>query len=106
MAATRAIQLKTGIPGPRSQEILERKQRVVADPKAIYLPIVAAEAHGSSITDVDGNRFIDFTGGVGVLNVGHTHPRVVQAGEEKGGKFIPPPLTSVPYRGHVEPAGR
>jgi 4-aminobutyrate aminotransferase/(S)-3-amino-2-methylpropionate transaminase len=106
VAATRAIQLKTAIPGPRSQEILERKQRVVADPKAIYLPIVAAEAHGSTITDVDGNRFIDFTGGVGVLNVGHTHPRVVQAVQEQAAKFIHTDFTIVPYEVYVELAER
>src|SRR3954453_19930155 len=106
MAATRAIQLKTAIPGPRSEEILERKQRVVADPKAIYLPIVAAEAHGSTIPDVDGNRFIDFTGGVGVLNAGLTHPRVVQAVQEQAAKFIHTDFTIVPYEVYVELAER
>ena len=46
MAATRAIRLQTDIPGPRSREILERKQRVVADPLSVYLPIVVAEGRG------------------------------------------------------------
>ena len=77
MAATKSIELRTEIPGPRSREILERKERVVADPLSIYLPIVAAEGRGATLTDVDGNTFIDFTGGVGCLNVGHSHPRLV-----------------------------
>jgi 4-aminobutyrate aminotransferase / (S)-3-amino-2-methylpropionate transaminase / 5-aminovalerate transaminase len=106
MAATRTIQLNTAVPGPRSQEILERKQRVVADPKSIYLPVVAAEAHGSTITDVDGNVFIDFTGGVGVLNVGHTHPRVVRAVQEQAAKFIHTDFTIVPYEVYVTLAER
>jgi 4-aminobutyrate aminotransferase / (S)-3-amino-2-methylpropionate transaminase / 5-aminovalerate transaminase len=106
MAVTRTIQLKTVVPGPRSQEILERKQRVISDPKSIYLPVVVAEAHGSTITDVDGNVFIDFTGGVGVLNVGHTHPRVVQAVQEQAAKFIHTDFTIVPYEVYVELAER
>src|SRR5205823_5322379 len=69
MAVTRSIELKTEIPGPRSREILERKERVVAEPLSIFLPVVVEEGHGATVTDVDGNTFIDFTGGVGCLNV-------------------------------------
>ena len=106
MAATRAIQLRTSIPGPKSQAILERKRRAVADPKSIYLPIVVAEAHGATITDVDGNTFIDFTGGVGVLNVGHTHPHVVAAVQEQAAKFLHTDFTIVPYEVYVTLAER
>lgn len=42
-------------------------------------PIMIAQAQGASLWDVDGNSYIDFTGGIGVLNVGHSHPKVVQA---------------------------
>ncbi|HEY3543637.1 MAG TPA: 4-aminobutyrate--2-oxoglutarate transaminase [Gaiellaceae bacterium] len=106
MATTRAIHLQTSIPGPRSAAILERKARVVADPKSIYLPVVVEEAHGSTVTDVDGNTFIDFTGGVGVLNVGHTHPRVVEAVQEQAAKFIHTDFTIVPYEVYVTLAER
>ena len=106
MAATRSIELRTRIPGPRSQEILERKARVVADPLSIYLPIVAAEARGSTLTDVDGNTFIDFTGGVGVLNVGHAHPRVVEAAQEQLARFTHTDFTMIPYEVYVELAER
>jgi 4-aminobutyrate aminotransferase / (S)-3-amino-2-methylpropionate transaminase / 5-aminovalerate transaminase len=106
MATTRAIHLQTSVPGPRSREILERKERAVASPLAIYLPVVAAEAHGSTITDVDGNTFIDFTGGVGVLNVGHTHPRVVEAVQEQAARFIHTDFTIVPYEVYITLAER
>ena len=79
MATTKTIELKTGIPGPRSTEILARKDAVVADPLTIALPVVIDRGEGATITDVDGNTFIDFTGGVGCLNVGHAHPRVLEA---------------------------
>src|SRR5690242_20823371 len=88
MAVTRAIELRTEIPGPRSREITERKERVVADPLGLYLPIVIAEGRGATVTDVDGNSFVDFAGGVGCLNVGHAHPRVVAAVQEQAARFF------------------
>src|SRR6266508_3427162 len=106
MAVTRAIHLKTEVPGPRSREILERKARVVADPLSIYAPIVIAEAHGVTLTDVDGNTFLDFTGGVGCLNVGHSHPRVVEAAQAQLEQFAHTDFTIVPYEVYVELAER
>jgi len=101
MAATRAIRLQTEIPGPRSREVLERKARVVADPLSTYLPVVAAEGRGSTLTDVDGNSFLDFTGGVGCLNVGHAHPRVVEAVQDQAARFFHTDFTIVPYEVYV-----
>src|ERR1700704_314960 len=97
MAATRAIHLQTEVPGPKSREILERKARVVADPLSVYLPIVAAEGRGATLTDVDGNTYLDFTGGVGCLNVGHAHPRVVEAVQEQAARFLHTDFTMIPY---------
>jgi 4-aminobutyrate aminotransferase / (S)-3-amino-2-methylpropionate transaminase / 5-aminovalerate transaminase len=106
VAVTRAIQLRTEIPGPRSREIIERKERVVADPLGLYLPIVIAEGRGGIVTDVDGNGFVDFTGGVGCLNVGHSHPRVVAAVQEQAARFLHTDFTMVPYEIYVEYAER
>ena len=106
MATTRAIDLRTEIPGPKSREILERKERVIAGPLTVYLPIVADEARGSLITDVDGNTFIDFTGGVGCLNVGHAHPHVTAAVQEQAARFLHTDFTMVPYEVYVELAER
>jgi 4-aminobutyrate aminotransferase / (S)-3-amino-2-methylpropionate transaminase / 5-aminovalerate transaminase len=106
MATTRSIALRTEVPGPRSREILERKRRAVADPLVVNMPIVAQEARGALLTDVDGNTFIDFTGGVGVLNVGHSHPQVVEAAQEQLARFAHTDFTVVPYEGYVELAER
>jgi len=103
---TRAIELKTAIPGPKSREILERKERVVADPLSVVLPVVIDEGRGATLTDVDGNTFIDFTGGVGCLNVGHSHPRVVEAAQEQLAKFSHTDFTIVPYEVYVTLAER
>ena len=106
MAATRAIRLQTEVPGPRSKAILERKERVVAEPLSILLPVFIAEGHGSTLTDVDGNTFLDFTGGVGCLNVGHAHPHVVAAVQEQAARFLHTDFTIVPYEVYVEYAER
>ena len=106
MAATRTIRLQTDIPGPRSRQILERKARVVADPLSVYLPIVVAEGRGSTLTDVDGNTFLDFAGGVGCLNVGHAHPRVVEAVQEQAARFLHTDFTIVPYEVYITLAER
>jgi 4-aminobutyrate aminotransferase/(S)-3-amino-2-methylpropionate transaminase len=97
MATTRRIHLNTEVPGPRSRSIIERKEQVIANPMSLYLPIVAAEGHGSTLTDVDGNTYIDFTGGVGCLNVGHAHPKVVEAVQQQAALFLHTDFTIVPY---------
>jgi 4-aminobutyrate aminotransferase / (S)-3-amino-2-methylpropionate transaminase / 5-aminovalerate transaminase len=106
MATTKAIELRTGIPGPRSKEILDRKDRVIAEPLSIHLPVVVERGEGATLTDVDGNTFIDFTGGVGCLNVGHAHPRVVDAVQEQAAKFLHTDFTIVPYETYVTLAER
>ena len=102
MAATRTIRLGTAVPGPGSRAVLDRLAASVASPLAITFPVVAAEAHGTTITDVDGNVFIDFAGGVGCLNVGHSHPHVVAAAQEQLEKFSHTDFTVVPYEVYAE----
>jgi 4-aminobutyrate aminotransferase/(S)-3-amino-2-methylpropionate transaminase len=106
MATTKTIDIRTGIPGPRSREIIERKQRVIADPLSLTFPIVIERGEGARLTDVDGNTFIDFTGGVGCLNVGHSHPRVVEAAQEQLERFSHTDFTIVPYEVYVRLAER
>jgi 4-aminobutyrate aminotransferase / (S)-3-amino-2-methylpropionate transaminase / 5-aminovalerate transaminase len=106
MATTKAIELRTSIPGPRSKEILERKDRVIADPLSIFLPVVIERGEAATLTDVDGNTFIDFTGGVGCLNVGHSNPRVTEAIQEQAANFLHTDFTIVPYELYVTLAER
>jgi 4-aminobutyrate aminotransferase / (S)-3-amino-2-methylpropionate transaminase / 5-aminovalerate transaminase len=106
MATTRAIELRTSLPGPGSRAILERKERVIAAPLSLTFPIVIEEGRGALLTDVDGNTFIDFTGGVGCLNVGHSHPRVVAAAQDQLERFAHTDFTVVPYEPYVALAER
>jgi len=73
------IQLMTPIPGPRSRALLERRARAVPRGVPAVTPIAVVHAEGAIITDADGNRLIDFGGGIGVVNTGHRHPAVVDA---------------------------
>ena len=74
----------------------------MASPLALTFPVVAAEARGATLTDLDGNIFIDFAGGVGCLNVGHSHPRVVAAAQEQLERFAHTDYTVVPYEVYTE----
>jgi 4-aminobutyrate aminotransferase/(S)-3-amino-2-methylpropionate transaminase len=106
VATTRSIELKTELPGPRSKEILGRKERVIAEPLSVYLPLVIAEGRGATLTDVDGNTFVDFTGGVGCMNVGHSNPRVIEAVREQSERFTHTDFTIIPYENYVALAER
>jgi 4-aminobutyrate aminotransferase / (S)-3-amino-2-methylpropionate transaminase / 5-aminovalerate transaminase len=65
----------------RNANLLERRARAVPQGVATANPIFAARAENSEIWDEDGRRFIDFAGGIAVLNVGHRHPKVIAAVE-------------------------
>ena len=106
MAATRTIEIRTEIPGPRSRSIAEREERVIARPLLVHLPIFAERAENATITDVDGNVFVDFAGGVGVVNAGHAHPRIVEAVVEQAARFLHTDFTVVPYEAAVSLAER
>ncbi len=100
------INLVTELPGPRSREVLARKERVIADAKSIYLPIVVDRAHGIVVHDIDGNTFLDWTGGIGCLNVGHTNEAVSAALHAQIDRFLHTDFTMVPYESYVELAER
>jgi len=76
---TKAIKRVTDIPGPKSKALLKMREKEVPASAAILTEIVVEKASGARITDVDGNTYLDFGGGIGVLNVGHAHPAVVEA---------------------------
>lgn len=73
-------------PGPKARAILKRDETWIATSTKTS-PLVVKRAHGSVVEDVDGNTFIDFTCGIGVTNVGHTHPRVTEAIKDQVDRF-------------------
>ena len=81
------IEMVTELPGPRARGIIARKERVVCDPLDLHVETVIDHGEGATITDVDGNRLLDFSGGLGCHLVGHSHPRVVRAVREQAARF-------------------
>jgi 4-aminobutyrate aminotransferase/(S)-3-amino-2-methylpropionate transaminase len=93
-AATRAqpkgaatVAVKTAIPGPGSQALDAERERYLPRGVATYHHIYPADASGARLTDVDGNVYLDFAGGIGTLNVGHSHPAVVAAIQEQASRY-------------------
>jgi 4-aminobutyrate aminotransferase/(S)-3-amino-2-methylpropionate transaminase len=100
---TKSISLKTSLPGPKSQEIAKRREKYIAKPMGSSLsPCYIAHGEGALVTDVDGNRFIDLTGGWGCLAVGHTHKKVVAAIKDQVEKYLHTDFTAIPYEPLVE----
>ncbi|HDR7647776.1 TPA: 4-aminobutyrate--2-oxoglutarate transaminase [Bacillus mycoides] len=89
------------LPGSYSQVIQKRYEKAV--PTGIYhlTPLYVKEARGAIITDVDGNQFIDFAGGIGMQNVGHCHPKVVRAVQKQAESFIHPCFHVTPYENYI-----
>src|SRR5918996_3976641 len=77
------------LPGPRSAELLIRQGRRESNARVYprHIPIAIDEAWGSFVRDLDGNVFIDFLTGAGVLSLGHNHPELVRVVTEQLGRF-------------------
>jgi 4-aminobutyrate aminotransferase/(S)-3-amino-2-methylpropionate transaminase len=101
-----AIRLRTSIPGPQSQEWLRRRTDAVARGVSQVTPVFIERAEGAMIEDVDGNRFIDFAGGIGCLNAGHCAPDVVSALRRQIERFLHTCFMVTPYESYVKLAER
>jgi 4-aminobutyrate aminotransferase/(S)-3-amino-2-methylpropionate transaminase len=97
----KTARIVTPVPGPKARELLARRESIVPRGVAQMAPIFAASAQGAAITDVDGNVFIDFAGGIGVVNVGHSHPEVIDAIHSQVDKFLHTCFHVAMYEGYV-----
>ncbi len=98
---TSYINLKTELPGPKSKELLERKEEHVPRGPFNTSPAFIEEGDGAIITDVDGNTLIDFAGAIGSLNAGHCPPKVVDAVKKQVEKYIHPCFHVAMYEPYV-----
>jgi 4-aminobutyrate aminotransferase/(S)-3-amino-2-methylpropionate transaminase len=97
----KTIQLRTEIPGPKSRALMARREAAIPRGPANATPVFAARAEGAVIEDVDGNRYLDFAGGIGCLNIGHRAPRVLSAIREQIEKYLHLCFAVTPYEGYV-----
>lgn len=101
------INLVTELPGPRSRQLLaEAREHVIGAWNPPLIEAMLDHAEGAVLHDVDDNTLLDFTGGIGCLNVGHSHPHVVAAIREAATKFLHTDWSIVPYPSLVRLAER
>jgi 4-aminobutyrate aminotransferase/(S)-3-amino-2-methylpropionate transaminase len=100
------IRLQTDIPGPLSRALLARRAEAVPRGVPAVTPIAISRADGAVVTDADGNRLIDFGGGIGVVNTGHRHPSIVSAVREQLDHFAHVCFPVSTYEPYVELAER
>lgn len=96
------INLKTSIPGPKAQELLNRRNEHVPRGPFNTSLTFAQKAKGVLITDVDGNTLLDLAGAIGSLNVGHSPPKVVDALKEQLDNYIHPCFHVMMYEPYIE----
>lgn len=101
VATESSIRLVTAIPGPRSEEWTRRREASVARGVSIVLPVFIRQADGAIVEDIDGNRLLDFTGGIGCQNAGHRPVGVVEAIHEQADRFLHTCFMVTPYEGYV-----
>jgi 4-aminobutyrate aminotransferase/(S)-3-amino-2-methylpropionate transaminase len=95
------IQIRTAIPGPKSKALMDRRNTAVARGPFHATPVFAAKAEGAVIEDVDGNRFIDFAGGIGCLNIGHRDARVLDAVRKQMEQYLHVCFSVTPYESYI-----
>jgi 4-aminobutyrate aminotransferase / (S)-3-amino-2-methylpropionate transaminase / 5-aminovalerate transaminase len=95
------IHIRTEIPGPHSRALMARREAAV--PRGPYnsTPVFMASAEGAMLEDVDGNRYLDFAGGIGCLNVGHNSPRVMSALRNQLAKHLHLCFAVTPYESYI-----
>ncbi len=96
-----AIHLVTPIPGPKSLALVARREAATARGAAKLTPLAIESARGASVTDADGNTFLDLAGGIGMLAVGHNHPRVVAAVQAQAERLVHPSAIVGSYEPYV-----
>lgn len=96
-----SIQLKTSIPGPRSLELGARRLNAVPRGVSQVTPVFVEKTEGAIIEDVDGNRFLDFAGGIGCTNSGHRNPRVTAALHKQVDRFLHTCFMMTPYESYI-----
>ena len=87
-----------GPPGPKARKVIGKDRKFISPSYTRAYPLVIERGEGMFVEDIDGNRFLDFTGGVAVNTTGHAHPEIVRTIAEQSSKFIHMAGTDFYYR--------
>lgn len=89
------------MPGPKSQMLINRRKQAAASAVSCVYPVAIARGEGAMIEDLDGNRFLDWIGGVGVLNVGYSQPEIIDVVKAQSKKYFHGMFNIVTHEGYV-----
>lgn len=92
----------TSLPGPKASVILEKRKEEVPGAISTVYPCVISKGEGAMLEDVDGNIFLDWVGGVGVLNIGYSHPELIEAVKEQSEKYFHAMMNIVTHEGYIK----
>src|SRR5437016_8937186 len=98
--------IRTELPGPKAQALLDRDARYVSPSYTRVYPLVVERGSGAVIEDVDGNLFLDCTAGIAVTSTGHCHPHVVAAIQDQAAKLLHMSGTDFSYQPQIDLAQR
>lgn len=90
------------VPGPKAQEIINRRAAATSSAVRCAYPVAIARGEGAMLEDVDGNVFLDWVGGVGVLNVGYSQPEIIEAVKAQSEKYFHGMVNIVTHEGYVK----
>jgi 4-aminobutyrate aminotransferase/(S)-3-amino-2-methylpropionate transaminase len=94
-------EIKTELPGPRVKALIARRTEAVPSAIRCSYPVAIRRGEGAMLEDLDGNIFMDWVGGVGVLNIGYSHPELVQAVREQAGRYFHAMPNIITHEGYV-----
>lgn len=94
--------ITTPLPGPKAKEIIERRAEAMPNAIKCVYPCVISRGEGAMLEDVDGNIFLDWIGGVGVLNIGYSHPELIEAVKAQSEKYFHAMMNIVTHEGYIK----
>jgi len=89
------------LPGPKAKALIERRNNAIPTAIRCVYPVAIAKGEGAMIEDLDGNIFLDWIGGVGVLNIGYSHPEVIAAVKEQADKYFHAMQNIATHEGYI-----
>ena len=89
------------LPGPKAKAVIERRKNAVPSAIGCVYPVVIRRGEGAMVEDVDGNKFLDWVGGVGVLNIGYSQPEIIEAVKEQSERYFHGMFNIVTHEGYV-----
>lgn len=93
--------ITAAVPGPKAKALIDRRADAVPSAIRCVYPVAIARGEGAMVEDLDGNRFLDWIGGVGVLNIGYSHPEIIAAVKEQADQYFHGMFNIVTHEGYV-----